>query len=94
MAKVSAESGIPVPQLAIAWPLGRKVVTSVIIGVKNLEQLESNMVPADTDLPADLWHTLEEQTRPTEEYMTWYNKLNYKRFFEAAEYYDQDVELY
>lgn len=94
VSKVAAESGIPIPQLAIAWPLGRKVVASVIIGVKNLEQLDANMAPADADLPADVWRTLEEQTRPKEEYMTWYNKLNYARFFEAAEYYDQDVELY
>jgi aryl-alcohol dehydrogenase-like predicted oxidoreductase len=36
VAKVPAESGIPIPQLAIAWPLGRKAVTSVIIGIKSL----------------------------------------------------------
>jgi aryl-alcohol dehydrogenase-like predicted oxidoreductase len=94
VANVSAESGIPIPQLAIAWPLGRKAVTSVIIGVKNLKQLAANMAPADRDLPAEVWATLEERTRPTEEYMTWYNKLNYSRFFEAAEYHNPDVELY
>jgi aryl-alcohol dehydrogenase-like predicted oxidoreductase len=92
--KVSAEFGIPIPRLAITWPLGRRAVTSVIIGVKNLDQLATNISAADEDLPAEVWAALEEQTRPTEEYMTWYNKFNYRRFFEATEFYNQDVELY
>jgi len=91
--KVSKESGISIPELAISWPLGRKVVTSVIIGVKNLEQLNANLVPADRDLPEDVWASLEEQTRPAEDYMTWYNKFNYQRFFDASEFHNSDVEL-
>jgi aryl-alcohol dehydrogenase-like predicted oxidoreductase len=78
-------------KLAIAWPLGRKFVTSVIIGVKNIDQLELNMEPADWDLPEDIWNELEKRTRPEEEYMTWYNRFNTNRFVKASEF--QNVEL-
>ncbi len=93
VAVVSEKSGIPMAKLAIAWPLGRKFVTSVTIGVRNVEQLEKNMEPADWDLPTEVWKELEEMTRPEEEYMTWYNKFNYGRFFKASEYHDGEVEL-
>ena len=48
---VSKKSGILMEKLAIGWPLGRKFVTSVIIGVKNIDQLEKNMAPAEWDMP-------------------------------------------
>ena len=92
--EVSKESGIPMVKLAIAWPLGRRFVSSVIIGVKNLEQLETNMEPAEWDVPKDVWNSLEERTRPEEDYMTWYNKMNYGRFFKAAKIYNRDAELF
>ena len=90
---VSKKSGIPMARLAIAWPLGRKLVTSVIIGVKNVDQLAKNMEPAEWDLPKEVWEELEKRTRPEEEYMTWYNKFNYERFFNASEFHDVKVEL-
>jgi aryl-alcohol dehydrogenase-like predicted oxidoreductase len=93
VADVSKKSGIPMAKLSIAWPLGRKFVTSVIIGVKNVEQLERNMEPADWDLPKEIWAELEDRSRPEEEYITWYNKLNYARFFSKSEFHDVNVEL-
>jgi len=85
VADVSDKSGIPMVKLAIAWPLGRKFVTSVIIGARNVDQFEKNMAPADWDLPLEVWNELEERTRPEEEYMTWYGKFNNARFFNASE---------
>ncbi|MGA9477093.1 MAG: aldo/keto reductase [Desulfobacterales bacterium] len=93
VAEVSKKSGIPMAKLAIAWPLGRKFVTSVIIGVKNLDQLAKNMEPAEWDMPKKVWEELEKRTRPEEEYMTWYNKFNYERFFNASEFHDVKAEL-
>jgi len=93
VADVSEKSGIPMAKLAIAWPLGRKFVTSVIIGARNVDQFEKNMEPADWDPPIEVWDELEERTRPEEEYMTWYNKFNNARFFNASEFHDVEVEL-
>jgi len=91
--QVSAASGIPMPTLAIAWPLGRKFVTSVIIGVRSQDQLKANMEAGDWDMAEDVWRRLEEQTRPQEDYLTWFNRKNYERFFSAAEFHDERAEL-
>jgi len=91
--EVSAQAGIPMAKLAIAWPLGRKFVASVIIGVRNQGQLAANLEPGDWDMPADVWKTLEEQTRPEEEYQIWFNKMAYARFFNAADFHDERAEL-
>lgn len=87
------KTGIPLPKLAIAWLLKRRFVNSVIIGVKNQEQLEDNMRMGDRDMPDDVWNILEEQTRPQEEYLTWFNKQNYNRMLSAAEFHDETKEL-
>ncbi len=91
--RISGKTGIPMAKLAIAWPLRRRFVTSVIIGVRSQEQLQANMEAGDWDMPGDVWNSLEEQTRPDEEYLTWFNKRNYERFFSAAEYHDERTEL-
>ena len=91
--QASGASGIPMPTLAIAWPLRRKFVTSVIIGVRSQDQLKANMEAGDWDMPEDVWGRLEEQTRPEEEYLTWFNRKNYERFFSAVEFHDERAEL-
>jgi hypothetical protein len=73
--------------------LRRKFVTSVIVFVNNMSQLESNLELGEWDLPDDIWESIEEVTRPEEEYLSWFNKENYKRFFSAAEFHDEKTEL-
>lgn len=41
--EVAAETGRSVPQIALAWLIGRPTVSSVIIGARNEEQLRSNL---------------------------------------------------
>jgi aryl-alcohol dehydrogenase-like predicted oxidoreductase len=91
--QVSAASGVPMPRLAIAWPLKRKFVTSVIIGVRSQDQVKANMEAGDWEMAEDVWRRLEEQTRPQEDYLTWFNRKNYERFFSAAEFHDERAEL-
>lgn len=91
--KTARDSGIPPARLAVAWPLKRRFVGSVIIGMRTLQQLEENMVPGDWDLPEEVWTSLEAQTRPEEEYHTWFNRQNYRRFYDAAEFHDEVREL-
>jgi hypothetical protein len=40
-----------------------------------------------------VWNTLDKETRPEEEYLTWFNKRNYERIFTTAEYHDEMKEL-
>ena len=91
--KASSDTGIPMLKLALAWPLKRRFVSSVIVGVRDHNQLADNMETGDWDMPDDVWHTLQEQTRPPEEYLTWFNRQNYDRSFSAGEFYDETAEL-
>ena len=91
--EASAKTGIPMGKLAIAWPLGRKFVASVIVGVRSCEQLASNLEPGEWDMPEDVWRNLEDQTQPEEEYTTWFNRKSYERFFSAADFHDERAEL-
>ncbi len=91
--KVSSDTGIPMFKLAIAWPLKRRFVTSVIVGIRERDQLQANMVTGDWDMPEDIWNTLEEQTRPEEEYLTRFNRENYSRLFSAGEFNDESAVL-
>ena len=91
--QVSKECGILMAKLAISWPLGRKFVSSVIIGVKSLRQLKENLEAADWDMPSETWKILEERTRPPDEYLGWFSRKNYERFFNAAEFHDERAEL-
>jgi len=93
LAEVSAASGIPMAKLAITWPLKRRFVASVVVGVKSQAQLVSNLEAADWDMPEETWKSLEERTRPAEEYLTWFNRMSYDRFFAAAEFHDERAEL-
>jgi aryl-alcohol dehydrogenase-like predicted oxidoreductase len=84
--QVSRESGIPMAKLAVAWPLGRKFVSSVVIGARTVGQLKENMEPGSWDAPREVWEALEAKTRPTADYLGWFARLNYERFFNAAEF--------
>lgn len=86
-------SGIPMAQLAIGWPLGRRFVSSVIIGVRSAGQLTANLAAADWDMPADLWRSLEERTRPVDDYLSWFNRTNYERMFGCAEFGDAHARI-
>lgn len=91
--QVSNESGIPMVKLAIGWPLRRKFVNSVIIGIRTIEQLKANLEIGDWDVPEDVWNELEERTRPKEEYTSWFIKTNFQRFFTAVEFHDERKKL-
>jgi len=59
MAKVSAlqslaeEAGKPLSQYSLAWLLSRPGVTSVVVGVKRIQQLEDNIEAAQWEFPAE-----------------------------------------
>jgi aryl-alcohol dehydrogenase-like predicted oxidoreductase len=91
--KVSADTGIAMFKLAIAWPLRRRFVASVIVGVRELGQLEANLEIGDWEMPEELWNELEEQTRPEEEYLTFFNRQSYQRQFSAGDFYDEAKQL-
>ena len=90
---VSEKTGIPMAKLAIGWPLGRKFVSSVVLGIRTREQMLANLEAADWDMPQDAWKAIEEQTRPEEDNLTWFNRQNYQRIFAVAEFHDERADL-
>ena len=64
---LAAEVGCEPAQLAVAWQRTRPV-TSVILGVRSLEQLDANLASLAVDIPADVLARLDEATAPEPEY--------------------------
>lgn len=64
-----------VAQVAIAWLLAKKAVSSVIVGASKLHQLEDNLVAADLRLTAEEIAALDEQTKPVAVYPNWFSDL-------------------
>jgi len=62
IAKECEENKSPA-QLALAWLLHDKVITSVIIGAKRMSQFEENMVIGDWDIPEDIYKQLDDVSR-------------------------------
>ncbi len=51
-------------QVALAWLLGRPGVTSVVFGARTIEQLETNLLAAQIDLPQEARRRLDEVSKP------------------------------
>jgi aryl-alcohol dehydrogenase-like predicted oxidoreductase len=62
--KIADELDTTPTAVALAWVLGRRNVTSVIIGPRTYEQYEQNMVGFDVTLPPEAVRTLSDVSRP------------------------------
>jgi aryl-alcohol dehydrogenase-like predicted oxidoreductase len=68
-----------VPQVALAWILANRAVTSVIIGAKTVIQLDDNLKAIDVTLTAEDKTTLDEVSKLTVEYPAWMDALGSDR---------------
>ncbi len=71
MKPVAEAHGVSVAQIALAWLLHQKVVSSVIIGAKKPEQLEDNLKAAEVELSAAELDTLAKVSALPREYPGW-----------------------
>ena len=71
MRLIAAAHGVSVPQVALAWLLGRPQVSTVIVGAKTPTQLEDNLGAGKVRLSADDIKTLEEVSTLPPEYPGW-----------------------
>jgi len=62
---------VSVAQIAIAWLLHQRVVTSVIIGARRMDQLEDNIAACDVELSEADLKTLDEASKLAPEYPGW-----------------------
>lgn len=67
MRPIAEGKGVSVAQIALAWLLHQKVVSSVIIGAKKIAQLEDNLKSVEVELSeAELFNLNEVSKIPTE----------------------------
>jgi aryl-alcohol dehydrogenase-like predicted oxidoreductase len=64
LSKLAADAGLTLPHLAVGFVLAHPAVTSVIIGPRTMEQLESLLSGADTVLAADVLDRIDEIVPP------------------------------
>ena len=68
-----------VPQVALAWILANRAVTSVIIGAKTVAQLDDNLKAVDVTLSAEHKAALDEASKLAVEYPAWMDALGSDR---------------
>jgi aryl-alcohol dehydrogenase-like predicted oxidoreductase len=71
MRNIAKTKAVSVAQIAIAWLVHQKVVTSVIIGAKRVDQLEDNLAATKVALTADELAALDKGSALPPEYPGW-----------------------
>jgi len=71
MTQMAEAKGVSVAQIALAWLLHQKVVTSVIIGAKRIGQLDDNIAATQVKLNDDELAALDEVGQLAQEYPGW-----------------------
>ena len=71
MRPMAEARGVSVAQIALAWLLHHKVVSSVIVGAKRVEQLEDNIGATTIDLGDGEMETLDKVSALPAEYPGW-----------------------
>jgi len=71
MKPIAEAKGVSIAQIALAWLLHQKAVTSVIIGAKKPEQLDDNIAATKVALTAAELKTLDEVSKLPAEYPGW-----------------------
>src|SRR5690606_11446152 len=68
---IADKKEVSVAQIAIAWLLHQKSVTTVIIGAKKMRQLEDNLKAVDVKLSSEDLLMIDEVSKLTPEYPGW-----------------------
>ncbi len=71
MRQMAEERSASVAQIALAWLLHQRVVTSVIVGAKRLDQLEDNIGAAQVELTEQELDALDQVSALPKEYPGW-----------------------
>jgi aryl-alcohol dehydrogenase-like predicted oxidoreductase len=86
MRDISERTGASLPQIALRWLSDREGVSSVIVGARNMEQLDDNLGAAEIELSREDTSTLNEITHPPVHYPEWmYAKMANEELSEHVE---------
>ncbi|MGD8602392.1 MAG: aldo/keto reductase [Gemmatimonadota bacterium] len=90
MKKIADAHGASVAQVALAWILSNDAVTSVIIGARNLKQLDDNIGAVEVELTEADLEALDEVSRIPPAYPGWMDSLGSDRHPGEIRRYDSD----
>ena len=68
---IARKRGASIAQVALAWLLAQKGVTSIIIGANKMSQLEDNLKAPEIELTAEEIEQLSNTTAPPPMYPQW-----------------------
>ena len=85
MRPIAEAKGVSVAQIALAWLLHRRVVSSVIIGARKIEQLEDNLKAAEVELSDAELDTLDKASALPGEYPGWMFNMQRQRTDQLAD---------
>ena len=85
MRPMAEQRGVSVAQIALAWLLHQRAVSSVIIGAKRLDQLDDNIAATQVDLTADELDALGAASALPREYPGWMFETQGARAKQLAE---------
>jgi len=85
MRPMAERRGVSVAQIALAWLLHQKAVSSVIIGAKRLDQLDDNIAAANVELTGEELDALDQVSALPGEYPGWMFKQQSSRAKQLAE---------
>ncbi|KNY28150.1 aldo/keto reductase [Pseudobacteroides cellulosolvens] len=71
MDKIARKHNATIPRIAIAWLLHKKAVTSVVVGVKTIDQLDDNLEAAKIKLSEEEMTALDNISKIHIEYPEW-----------------------
>jgi aryl-alcohol dehydrogenase-like predicted oxidoreductase len=84
MRVIAGRHGKSVAQVALAWLLAKKAVSSIIIGASRPSQLDDNMGAADLVLTAEELAELDGFTQPAPVYPNWFGQMTLDPAVKAA----------
>jgi aryl-alcohol dehydrogenase-like predicted oxidoreductase len=70
---IASAHGATPAQVALAWLLSKRAVTSVLIGANKMAQLEDNLASVNLQLEAEELRELNAMTAPTPLYPNWFS---------------------
>ena len=79
LAAIAKDKHASVPQVALAWVLANKAVTSVIIGARKIDQLEDNLGTVELTLNPQELATLNEASQTPLPYPLWMEAMGSDR---------------
>jgi aryl-alcohol dehydrogenase-like predicted oxidoreductase len=71
MRPIAKEHEVSVANIALSWLLHQEVVTSILVGAKNMEQLEDNLKAVEVELSQDELQRLDTVSALPAEYPQW-----------------------